>query len=166
MRAWYPDTHLRLFRRDAGHFPDKAVHETWAPFDPATSTGRLRGDLIHDSYRDVSHCVRKWMHYAELGAQDTVRQGPVRSLWPAVGHATLDFFKYHIVKGGFLDGSHGLVYNAIHAFYFFYRYALAYELTKRAAHDGAAPAGSAAHQPEEAHTAHVDRGQAKAGGGG
>jgi (heptosyl)LPS beta-1,4-glucosyltransferase len=139
LRSWYPDRHLRLVQRNKGYFPDKSVHVFWAPFEAGACIGRLNGDFTHDSYRDLRHCVTKWTAYAELGARDIVQQKPVRNMWGGIGEALWDFFKYQILKRGFLDGPHSLTYNWIHAFiYTFLKYAYAYEMTLVAEREKAA----------------------------
>jgi (heptosyl)LPS beta-1,4-glucosyltransferase len=131
MRAFYPDRHLRLFRTDAGHFPDKSVHEAWAPLDHNASLSHINGDLIHDSYRSLGHCVEKWTTYAQLSAKDLAKKGPTRSICIAIGDSMLDFIKYYILKGGFLDGAAGLTYSLVHAYYMYLRHATAYEIYKK-----------------------------------
>ncbi|MEI6521262.1 MAG: glycosyltransferase family 2 protein [bacterium] len=131
LRAFYPDSHLRLFRTDAGHFPDKAVHEAWVPLDPKARLGHLNGDLIHNSYRSLAHCVEKWTSYAQLSAKDLAKKGPTRSIGIAIGDSLLDFIKYYILKGGFLDGAAGLTYSLVHAYYMYLRHASAYEIYKK-----------------------------------
>jgi (heptosyl)LPS beta-1,4-glucosyltransferase len=131
LRAFYPDRHLRLFRTEAGHFPDKSVHEGWEPLDKNASIGCINGDLLHDSYRSLAHCVEKWTQYAQLSAKDLVKKGPTRSIWPAIGDSILDFIKYYILKGGFLDGAAGLTYSLVHSYYMYLRHAAAYEIYKK-----------------------------------
>jgi (heptosyl)LPS beta-1,4-glucosyltransferase len=125
----YPDFHLRLFRRGAGHISKREVHEGWEPNDPAARTARLRGDLIHDSYRDLTHYMEKMHAYAELGARQVVKTKTIRGIWPIIQHALVNFLKYQLLKGGFRDGAPGFVYNVAHSIYVFHKYAKAYELT-------------------------------------
>lgn len=129
LRCRYPDFHLRLFRRGAGHISKREVHEGWEPDDPAAKIGRLHGDLIHDSYRDLSHYMQKMLAYAELGARQIVKTRKIRSIRPAILNSLVNFLKYQVLKGGFRDGAAGLVYNVAHSIYVFHKYAKAYELT-------------------------------------
>jgi glycosyltransferase involved in cell wall biosynthesis len=135
LRCRYPDYHLRLFRRGAGHISKREVHEGWEPDDPAAKIGRLTGDLIHDSYRDLSHYMQKMLAYAELGARQIVKTRKIRSIRPAILNALVNFLKYQVLKGGFRDGAAGFVYNMAHTIYVFHKYAKAYELTMAAERD-------------------------------
>ena len=123
------DYHLRLFRAGAGYICDKEVHEGWLPHDPQAPKSRLKGYLIHDSFRDFTHLMTKLGSYAELNAREITKHRRVTSIAPAIIHACGTFLKYHFVKGGFRDGVAGLVYNLAHAVYTFHKYAKAYELT-------------------------------------
>lgn len=131
LRCLYPNRKVRLFRRGAGYFSAKAVHEEWIPHVATASIGRLKGDFYHDGYRNLPEFVNTMTRYAELAADDILERGPVRSIWPAIGDFLWDFFKYHIIKRGFLDGAAGLTYNLGHAYYMYLRYAIAYERTCR-----------------------------------
>ena len=131
MRAYYPDRHLRLFLNKAGTFPDKAIHEHWVPFDETAKISHLKGDLLHDSYRSLSHYVQKNIKYAELSAFELVKKSPNHSMWMAIGDGILTFIKYYILKAGFLDGMRGLTYCMIHAYYMYLRHAIAYEICQK-----------------------------------
>ncbi len=127
IRSEYPNYHIRLFRRGTGRIAVRRVHEAWEPHDSTAVIGTLSGDILHYSDRDLTHCIRKFCRYAELGAEEVAQKRPVRSLVPAVAHALGAFLKYYVLKGGFRDGSAGLAYHLGIAFYEFYKYALAYE---------------------------------------
>ena len=49
---WRPDFHLRLFNRRRTSFGDEEVHARVIAYGPV---GRLRGNILHDSYRDPAH---------------------------------------------------------------------------------------------------------------
>src|SRR5205814_2255887 len=68
----YPDWQLRLFRRDAGRFVDRAVHES---VRVDGSVGALRAALLHHSYRDVGDFLRRSERYASLAAEEWARSG-------------------------------------------------------------------------------------------
>jgi glycosyltransferase involved in cell wall biosynthesis len=136
----YPDYHLRVCRRGAAHIPPRLIHEALVPIDPQGAVGRLQGDILHESYRDLSHYLAKLVQYAELGAQQLHQERPVTNIGKAWRHACFDFVKYYFLKGGIRDGAPGLVYDALHAGYVFLKYARAYELSRQAAPPGVDPA--------------------------
>lgn len=54
--GWYPDWKVRLFRKDRARFDGRSVHES-AVVDGTVE--RVEGDLLHYSYRDLSHHMEK-----------------------------------------------------------------------------------------------------------
>src|SRR5262249_30948075 len=68
----YPDWQLRLFRRGAGRFVDKDVHES---VEIAGAVARLDAALIHESYRDVADFLERTNRYTELAAEEWARSG-------------------------------------------------------------------------------------------
>lgn len=123
---WYPGYVLRLFRKDQGGFTDDTVHES---VRVSGKTGRLRGDILHYSYRDVHHHLEKMNEFTSLSAQqmfDTRRRARISQL--AVQPA-LEFLRAYLAKGGFRDGYPGLVIALFHAYYVFLKYAKLRELS-------------------------------------
>ena len=59
----YPDWQLRLFRRGCGRFGARDVHESAQVEGPV---GRLRGPLVHRSYRDVADFLERAEVVAEV----------------------------------------------------------------------------------------------------
>ncbi len=131
MRAYYPDRHLRLFRIDTGTFPDKFVHECWVPFDKTAAISHLKGDLLHESYRNLVHYVQKNIQYAEYSAQELVKKSSRHSIMTAIVDSMLVFIKYYILKAGFLDGAAGFTYCLVHSYYMYLRHAIAYEMVNK-----------------------------------
>jgi len=128
LRCRYPDYNIRFYRRDAGFYASLLVHESWDPHDRRLPIGVLQGDILHESERNVTSLVSKLSQYAELGAFEVLKRKRVTSLLPALVESSLNFIKYQLLRGGFLDGVPGLVYNLAHSYYFFHKYARAYEI--------------------------------------
>ena len=128
--GWYPDHQLRLFRRRLGHFEDRLVHEH-VVIDGRT--GFLENDIVHDNRKGMEHLVAKHRAYAELEAQEMLRQragtsadergGSFFGTWPErrralkttvwyrmPGRPAIRFLWLYIVKCGFLDGRRGFMY--------------------------------------------------------
>lgn len=63
----YPTWHLRVFRPDAIHYPERAVHEY--P-EVEGSIGALQGHLRHDNFsKGIAEWWRRHLRYAELEAE-------------------------------------------------------------------------------------------------
>ena len=117
--GWYPDRVLRLFRRDAARFSNDLVHERVVADGPV---GRLSGELLHESMRDLESSLDKLDRYSTAGARDLQRRGKRGSLAAALGHGLWAFFRTYVLRRGFLDGALGFVLAVSVAEGTYYRY--------------------------------------------
>lgn len=111
----YPDRVLRLFdRRRGGWRGDREVHES-ATVDGFV--GRLEGDLLHFPYRSLHNQLEKTETYARMMAVHDFARGKRASLAKLVLAPAWRFWRGFMLRGGFLDGWHGLVYAYVRANY-------------------------------------------------
>jgi glycosyltransferase involved in cell wall biosynthesis len=126
--GFWPDPKLRLFRRGAGKFEDRRVHED-VKLDSAARP--LGGALVHHSYPTLADYLDHMNRYSSLGAEIVVAKGPVRfSVINIVIRPLLTFFYNYIFRLGFLDGREGLLLHLYHAAYVSWKYAKAWEITR------------------------------------
>jgi len=118
--VWYPGYVTRLFRRDRGAFTDDAIHES---VRVDGSVRRLRGDLLHYSYRDVDHHLAKMNEFTTLSADRMFAEGRRAGALRLALQPPLEFLRAYAVRGGILDGYPGLVIALFHAYYVFLKYA-------------------------------------------
>lgn len=124
--GFWPDPKLRLFRRGAGTFEDRAVHEDVQLNGP---TSRLSGALLHHSYPTLTDYLDHMNRYSSLGAETLVAKGPVRfSVFNIVARPVATFLYNYVFRLGFLDGREGLLLHLYHAVYVSWKYAKAWEL--------------------------------------
>jgi glycosyltransferase involved in cell wall biosynthesis len=121
-RATYPDFHLRLFRRAAAKFGGIEPH------GKVLVTGavkRLRKPILHFSYADVADHVATINRLTTQSAAEARyhRMTPIRM----VANPAWRFFNFYLLRGGFLEGTHGLYASIAAAFYVFLKYAKVYE---------------------------------------
>jgi glycosyltransferase involved in cell wall biosynthesis len=121
--GWYPDPKLRLFRREAGRFDDRLVHEGVEVDGPIRT---LDGPLYHYPYRDREHHARKIEQYARLAAEQIERDGRRPTVVDLLLRPPVRFLRMWVLKCGFLDGRPGFVAACMGARYvrLKYRYAL------------------------------------------
>ncbi|HEX7962945.1 MAG TPA: glycosyltransferase family 2 protein, partial [Terriglobales bacterium] len=98
----YPDSKLRLFRRGAGIFEERIVHETAKVSGP---TGKLKGDLIHHAYPTLSGYIEHMNRYSSLGAELAVEEQQIsRSIfafvWNVFLRPRLTFFYNYFLRLG------------------------------------------------------------------
>ena len=128
--GFWPDPKLRFFRRGAGTFEDRPVHET---LHVEGHTGRIQhGALLHHCYPTLSDYIAHMNHYSSLGAEMAVAQGRRRFGVIDIVLRPLSTFLYnYFFRLGFLDGREGLLLHLNHAVYVSWKYAKAWELTRR-----------------------------------
>lgn len=111
----YPDRVLRLFdRRRGGWRGKREIHEA-ASVDGAVRT--LPGDLIHYPYRSLEQQLLKTQRYARMMAEHEFARGKRATLSKLVLAPAWRFWRGYLLRGGFLDGWHGLVYAYVRANY-------------------------------------------------
>lgn len=112
----YPDLHLRFFRRGLGSYPEVGLHRGVAV---TGSLGRLTGDLLHYSYRDLAHYFGKFNAYTDAEAERIVSQGRRPTGYDLLLKPWHRWFKAYVRKAGFLDGLPGFLFHAFSAAYVF-----------------------------------------------
>jgi glycosyltransferase involved in cell wall biosynthesis len=128
--GFWPDPKLRFFRRTSGKFENRAVHED---IQITGKTGQIRyGALIHHSYPTLSDYIEHMNRYSSLGAEMVVAKGKVRfSVINIVLRPLTTFIYNYIFRLGFLDGREGLLLHLYHAVYVSWKYAKAWELSRK-----------------------------------
>ena len=116
----YPDWNLRLFDRRHARWSDDAVHEhVLADAD----VGRLEGDLLHLSGESLDAYLAKQNHYTTLQAAALHARGERFSVARLVLSPVVRFFRFYVLRAGFLDGVAGVVHIAIGCHNSFCKYA-------------------------------------------
>ncbi len=123
----YPDWQVRLVRRGRGRFVEPDVHES---LRVEGTVGRLDGDLVHRSYRDVADFVERSNRYSTLAADEWMRSGRGVSPLDLVVRPVGRFLSMYVVHRGFLDGWRGFLLAVLYAYYVFIRSAKIWERVK------------------------------------
>ena len=127
--GFWPDPKLRLFRRGAGTFENRAVHEDVQVNGPTLAVPS--GALIHHSYPTLSDYIDHMNRYSSLGAEMVVAKGNVRfSFTNIVLRPLVTFIYNYFFRLGFLDGREGLLLHLYHAVYVSWKYAKVWELSR------------------------------------
>ena len=127
----YPDTQLRLFRKDSAHFPNQHVHEKLVV---EGSIGKLNNDLLHFPYRDISQFLSKFDFYTGVEAGYLRDSGVQITAGNTLRFLVLKpfprFLRRYLLKGGFRDGLPGLFCAIFDALNFVVRYFKLWEMTR------------------------------------
>jgi glycosyltransferase involved in cell wall biosynthesis len=125
--GWYPGYVLRLFRREAGRFNEKQVHEG---VQIAGEIGRLKNHLLHYTDSNLQQYFEKLNRYTSLAAEELHRRGRRFHLWDLLLRPGWFFFRMYVLKVGFLDGVHGFILALLSAMHVLTKYAKLWEKQK------------------------------------
>ncbi len=116
----YPDWNVRLFDRRRARWSEDAVHEHVVAAGPVA---RLAGDLLHASADSIDAYMAKQNRYTTLQAEAMHARGERASVARLVASPLFRFFRFYVLRLGFLDGVAGLVHIAIGCQNSFMKYA-------------------------------------------
>ena len=123
----YPDWSPRLFNRMNARWSDDLVHEKVLY---AVTPGTLQGDLLHDSTDDLAAYLDRQNRYTTLAARQAFERGRSASVAHLLLSPVVRFFKFYVLRLGFLDGVPGLVHISIGCMNSYMKYAKLIELRK------------------------------------
>jgi glycosyltransferase involved in cell wall biosynthesis len=126
---WYPDSHVRLYDRRAARWSEHTVHES---IECPGRVERLRGELLHYPYRNVSEHLAKIDRYTTLVAEQWSAEGRRSAAWQAIIYPRLAFLRNYILRGGFRDGHAGLLVSKLNSYYVFLKYVKLFEMQRLA----------------------------------
>jgi len=134
--GFWPDRKLRLFKRGTGRVEDRQVHETVHVDGPTAELWHVKpifcGALLHHSYPTLSDYIEHMNRYSSLGAEMVVAEGKVQfSVINIVVRPLFTFIYNYFFRLGFLDGREGLLLHLYHAVYVSWKYAKAWELSRK-----------------------------------
>ncbi len=117
---------LRLFDRRACKFTLVPVHES---VDMTGKPGRMKGRIIHYSYRDFSHHLEKINYYTSLAAEGNQKKGKrFHKFWVAFKFP-VTFCVYYFLRLGILDGYPGFIWSFLAGIYTSLKIAKTIEMT-------------------------------------
>jgi len=123
----YPDWSLRLFNRLNARWSDDLVHEKVLY---AVTPGTLEGDLMHDSSDNLATYLDRQNRYTTLAARQAYELGRSANVVHLLFSPVVRFFKFYVLRLGFLDGVPGLLHISIGCMNSYMKYAKLLELRK------------------------------------
>ncbi|HEY6801933.1 MAG TPA: glycosyltransferase family 2 protein [Pyrinomonadaceae bacterium] len=133
--GWYPDRQLRLFKKSAGHWKKRLIHES-VEMNPRARVEVLAGDLLHYTVRDAAYHHRMiGERYAPLAAQQMFAEGRRTSTIKIATAAPSAFIRSLVLKAGFRDGLAGLSIASFAAHHAFLKNLMLWEMQKKKAED-------------------------------
>ena len=123
----YPDWSPRLFNRLNARWSDDLVHEKVLY---AVTPGTLDGDLMHDSSDDLATYLDRQNRYTTLAARQAYELGRSANVLHLLFSPVVRFFKFYVLRLGFMDGVPGLLHISIGCMNSYMKYAKLLELHK------------------------------------
>ncbi len=103
--GWAGDKVVRFFHRDRARYDSKRVHEEIEL--AGLRVGKLRGRLLHYTFKDLDHFLDKTRRYARWSARDHADRTPRVGLYHLLIKPVYRFCKHYLIQGGFRDGPRG-----------------------------------------------------------
>lgn len=125
--GWYPDTKLRIVKKEVAHWVGNNPHDALEVQGIVT---HLKGDLLHYSYNSISSHVLQTNKFSTIEAQALFDKGKRVGIVKLVTRPLYQFFKDYILKRGFLDGRYGFVICTLNSLYVLLKYAKMIDLQK------------------------------------
>jgi glycosyltransferase involved in cell wall biosynthesis len=119
--GWYPDTKLRLVKKDKALWGGENPHDI-LQMTSADKVGFLKGDLLHYSYASISAHVEQTDKFTTIAARAAFKQGKRSSVFKIVTRPMFKFLRDYFFKRGFLDGRYGFVICCINSLYALLKY--------------------------------------------
>jgi glycosyltransferase involved in cell wall biosynthesis len=124
---WWPDPQVRLFDRRRARWEGELVHESVRVRGPLL---RLRSEMAHFPYRNVSDHLGKIDRYTTLWAQQMHASGRrVRTL-DLLFAPNWAFFRNYFLKGGLRLGRAGLTISVLNSYYTYLKLAKLEEMER------------------------------------
>lgn len=126
--GFWPDRHVRLFRRDACRYdPARSVHEKLL-VDGAIA--RLDAAVLHYTYESLDDCLRKMTRYGERAALMLHAAGRRAGALDVALRPLWRLFRGYVLRAGFLDGAAGAAMAWARAYEAYVKYARLWELSQ------------------------------------
>ncbi len=126
--GWYPDTKLRLFKKNHGQWAGTNPHDRYE-VNNDKQTKMLNGDLLHYSYYSIRQHIDQVNYFTDILAKEqyNTKKGSILSI---IIKPFIKFIKDYWIKLGFLDGYYGFVVCSISSFATFIKYAKIRQIQK------------------------------------
>ncbi|MCI0450626.1 MAG: glycosyltransferase family 2 protein [Chlorobi bacterium] len=110
--ANYPDYQLKLFNKKKCRVTKRLIHEG---VETEGKTLRLENDLLHYSYRDLTHMINKINFFSTLEADEHLKTNKQISKFGVFTHAVSAFLRIYLSNKGFKDGKEGFFVSFCYA---------------------------------------------------
>ncbi len=122
---WAKSKIVRIFKKGVAAYDLKvSVHEK---FKVLGKIGEIKSPILHYSHNDIVSVMRRFNEYTDAEAIDKAKENR-NYFYDMITQPIYVFLRTMTIKGGWRDGTRGVVASLIWAFYQFLSYAKAWEL--------------------------------------
>lgn len=133
--GWYPDTKLRLVKKDQSRWQGINPHDILG-MDPGCRLRKLRGDILHYSYYTLEEHLRQIDAFTAISAKELAARQYSPGIWPLYVHPAFRFFRDYFLRMGLRDGYAGYQIARLTAYATFLKYARTRALIRRKESEG------------------------------
>jgi len=113
------DRTARIFRKSKSRYSDKLVHEKLV----INGKSRVLKHAIHHySFKDKEDFLQKRLQYSQLKAKEFYAEGVTTNIFHFTVRPAFRFFKYYVLKLGFINGQRGYEIAKILGYHVYMRY--------------------------------------------
>ncbi|MGI8401022.1 MAG: glycosyltransferase family 2 protein [Gemmatimonadaceae bacterium] len=127
--GWQSDKPVRLFRQEL-RYNANLVHEH-VDLPNGVRIGETKAALLHYTYASLDQYFEKFSRYSRWWAQQNHAKGRRASAAMVFFRPPARFVNMYLLKGGFLDGAHGLLLSCLAAASVMAKYARLWERSIR-----------------------------------
>lgn len=98
--------YIRLYNRTTTRFCNSLTHDVVAP---TTDVVRLKGSILHKSYRDFAHVIVKTIGYYRMQREEGIAPSHVGNL-RLLTELPYQFFRYYFLRRHIFGGADGFAY--------------------------------------------------------
>lgn len=119
--SWYPDTKLRLAKRDKVIWGGDNPHDKLISLSPK-KTIHLKGDILHYSYYSVEEHYQQQEKFSTIAALALYKRGKKAPFFKMILNPFASIIKDIFIRSGYLDGKAGFTVARISAVSVFWKY--------------------------------------------
>ena len=128
--GWYPDTKLRLWKKEKGRWGGTNPHDK-VIVEKNVSVGFLKGDMLHYSYYTIAQHVAQMNYFSNIAAKEAFNKGKKASFLKLVIGPWFTFIKKYFFQSGYKGGWEGFTICINSSFENFLKYIKLRELNKK-----------------------------------
>jgi len=119
--SWYPDTKLRLAKKDSVVWAGENPHDKLTPLSKEKPV-QLKGDILHYSYYTIEQHIAQQEKFSTIASQAMFARGKKAPLYKLLLNPAASVVKDLIIRQGFLDGKSGFTVAKISAKSVYWKY--------------------------------------------